>query len=71
MSVEKLSEEEISQIQILKSTGRTVIEEVISRVEETEKEEIWEKLIGQSLVSGIWEKLIGQPLVTGICKVGS
>jgi len=51
MTVEKLSEEEISQIQILKSTGRTVIEEVINRVEESEKEEIWEKLIGQSWLS--------------------
>ena len=52
MTVEKLSEEEISQIQILKSAGRTIIEEVILRTEENEKEEIWEKSLGESVVQG-------------------
>ena len=47
MTIEKLSEEEISQIQIIKSAGRTIIEEVILRTEENEKEEIWEKSMGK------------------------
>ena len=51
MTVEKLSEEEISQIQILKSAGRTIIEEVILRTEENQREEIWEKSMGESVAT--------------------
>ena len=53
MTVEKLSEEEISQIQIIKSAGRTIIEEVILRTEEIEREEIWEKSLGEYVVGKV------------------
>ena len=47
MTIEKVSEEEHSQVEVHKSTRQTVIEEVITRVEETEKEVIEEKSVGK------------------------
>jgi hypothetical protein len=47
MTFEKVSEEEHSQVEVLKSNRQTVIEEVITRFEETEKEVIEEKSAGQ------------------------
>ena len=44
MVIEKSSDTETSQVQIVRSERQTVIEEVIPRVEETEKETIEEKL---------------------------
>ena len=44
MVYEKVSEEETTQVQMSRSSKATVIEEVITRVEETEKEVIEEKL---------------------------
>ena len=46
MTMEKVYEEEHSQIELMRSGRQTVIEEVITRVEETEKEVIEEKTIG-------------------------
>lgn len=46
MTIEKLSEEEHSQVEVLKSGRQTIIEEVITRVEESEREEIEEKSVG-------------------------
>ena len=47
MTTEKLSEEEFSQIEVIKSNRQTIIEEVITRIEESEKEVIEEKTIGK------------------------
>jgi hypothetical protein len=49
MTIEKVSEEEHSQVEVHKSNRQTVIEEVITRVEETEKEVIEEKSMGEFL----------------------
>lgn len=46
MTIEKVSEEEHSQVEVLKSGRQTIIEEVITRVEESEREEIEEKSVG-------------------------
>ena len=47
LTIEKVTEEELSQVEVLKSGRATVIEEVITRVEETEKEVIEEKSVGK------------------------
>ena len=52
MVYEKVSEEETTQVQMSRSSKATVIEEVITRVEETEKEVI-EKLF-QDGISEFW-----------------
>ena len=46
MTIEKLSEEEHSQVEVHSSGRQTIIEEVITRVEESEKEVIEEKSVG-------------------------
>lgn len=46
MTIEKVSEEEHSQVEVLKTGYQTIIEEVITRVEESEREEIEEKSFG-------------------------
>jgi len=46
MTIEKLSEEEHSQVEVLKDGRRTIIEEIITRVEESEREIIEEKAVG-------------------------
>lgn len=43
MMYEQFSEEEQSHVEVLRMGGQTVIEEVITRVEETEKEVVEEK----------------------------
>lgn len=48
MTTEKLSEEEFSQVELIKSSRQTIIEEVITRIEESEKEVIEEKTIGEN-----------------------
>ena len=50
MTVEKVSEEELSQVEVIKTGSQTVIEEVITRVEETEREVIEEQVIGRSIL---------------------
>ena len=45
MTIEKVSEEEHSHVEVLKSGRQTVFEERITRVEETEREVIEEKSI--------------------------
>ena len=45
VTVEKVSEEEMSQVEVVKTGSQTVIEEVITRVEETEREVIEEQSI--------------------------
>jgi len=45
MMIEKVSEEEHSQVEVLKTGRQTVFEERITRVEETEREVIEEKAI--------------------------
>jgi len=45
MTIEKLSEEEHSHVEVLKTGRQTVFEERITRVEETEREVIEEKSI--------------------------
>jgi len=45
MTIEKVSEEEHSQVEVLKTGRQTVFEERITRVEETEREVIEEKAI--------------------------
>ena len=47
MIVEKVSEEETTQVQMSRSARQTVIEEVITRVNETEQEIFEEKPIGK------------------------
>ena len=46
---EKMSEQEMSQVQMASADKQRVIEEVITRVEETEKEVIEEKLFRELL----------------------
>lgn len=46
MTIEKLSEEEHSQVEVLKSGRQTIIEEVITRVEESQREVFEEKAVG-------------------------
>ena len=43
MTYERMSEEELSHVEVLKMGQQTVIEEVITRIHETEKEVIEEK----------------------------
>ena len=48
MTIERLSEEELSQVEVIKTGRSTIIEEVITRIEESEKEIIEEKAIRKS-----------------------
>jgi len=47
MSVEKITEEEHSQVEVIKAGRSTIIEEVITHIEETEKEVFEEKTVGE------------------------
>ena len=47
MTIERVSEQETSQVQLARTDKQTVIEEVITRVEESEKEVIEEKQQGR------------------------
>ena len=58
MTIERVSEEETSQVQLARTPNQTVIEEVITRVEETEKEVIEEKQQGETRRSKEEECLI-------------
>ena len=50
MTIEKVSEEEHSEVEVVKAGRQTVFEERITRVEETEREVIEEKSIRESAV---------------------
>lgn len=47
LMVERISEEEHTQVEIQKYGRQTVIEEIITRIKENEKEIIEEKLVGK------------------------
>lgn len=47
MTTERLSAEEMSQVEIIKSGRQTIIEEIITRIDESEKEVFEEKHIGK------------------------
>ena len=47
MSVEKITEEEHSQVEVIKAGRSTIIEEVITHIEDTEKEVFEEKTVGE------------------------
>ena len=49
MTIERTSEEELSQVEVLKAGRQTVIEEIITRVEETEKEVVEEKSVAPKI----------------------
>ena len=51
MTVEKVSEEELSHVEVIKCGRQTVIEEVITRMEETETEIIEEKPVGKKTMA--------------------
>ena len=55
MSIEKLSEEEHSQVEVLRSGRQTIIEEVITRVEESEREIFEEKAVGRRRCFIYWQ----------------
>jgi len=68
MTIEKVSEEEHSQVEVLKSGRQTVFEERITRVEETEREVIEEKSIREFVCSFRLRCVFRNPYVVRITK---
>ena len=47
MTIEKITEEELSQVEVIKAGRSTIIEEVVTHIEESEKEVFEEKTVGK------------------------